>query len=33
MIPEFLVHECLICTLTSDFPRKARKAEGVNLAR
>lgn len=33
MIPEFLVSECLIYTVTSDFPRKAGEAEGVNLAR
>lgn len=25
MIPEFLVHECFIYTVTSDFPRKVGK--------
>lgn len=28
MIPEFLVNECLIYTVTPDFPRKAKKVEG-----
>lgn len=33
MIPEFLVNECLIYTVTPDFPRKAEKVEGISLAR